>query len=87
MCLLLMLCWLGISETKKSLTLRGPLPAVNEISFAIEKGKVVGVVGESGSGKTIPALVILRQLPRLAKIHQGSILFNGWISQNFLKKK
>ncbi len=59
------------------LTARGPLPAVNDVSFSIEKGRIVGVVGESGSGKTTLALAILRQLPRLTRIHKGSVMFHG----------
>jgi peptide/nickel transport system ATP-binding protein len=34
--------------------------AVNDISFSVSKGEVVGIVGESGSGKSVTALSIMR---------------------------
>lgn len=52
--------------------------AVNDISFSLEKGKVLGLVGETGAGKTTIAKAILRILPDPpAKIKSGEILYNG----------
>ncbi len=52
--------------------------AVNGISFALAKGKTLGIVGETGAGKTTTALSIMRILPELTgKITKGSIIFNG----------
>lgn len=52
--------------------------AVNGISFALEKGKTLGLVGETGAGKTTTALSIMRLLPeRSSKIAEGSIYFLG----------
>jgi len=48
---------------------------LDDISFDIEHGEVVGVVGESGSGKTITALSVLRLLPPAMKITNGSVYF------------
>ncbi|TKC62245.1 ABC transporter ATP-binding protein [Pedobacter hiemivivus] len=36
------------------------LKAVNDVSFSIEKGKVLGIVGESGSGKSVTSFSIMR---------------------------
>jgi len=56
---------------------RGPLRAVNRVSFDIRPGEAYGIVGESGSGKSVTALSILRLLARNARIVSGSVLFKG----------
>jgi len=58
-------------------TLRGPVKAVDSISFQINKGEALGLAGESGCGKTTVALSILRILPTSGKIVEGEILFKG----------
>ena len=50
---------------------------VNEASFDVYRGEVLGVVGESGSGKTLTCLSIMQLLPPAGKIQNGSILFRG----------
>lgn len=57
--------------------------AVDGVSFAIPKGKILGVVGESGSGKSITSLSILRLIDEPGKIVGGEILFKG---ENLLDK-
>lgn len=47
--------------------------AVDDVSFHINKGEIVGLVGESGSGKTTLARTILG----LTKITDGSVIFDG----------
>ena len=62
------------------------IKAVDDVSFKIEKGKVLVLAGESGSGKTTLARLILRALDT----DGGSIIFEGEdvvkISGNKLKK-
>lgn len=57
--------------------MQGVVPAVNGVSFHVERGKTLGIVGESGCGKSVTALSILRLLPTPpAKIIGGEILFH-----------
>ena len=64
-------------------TPRGVLKAVNNISYHINSGEIVGIVGESGSGKSVSALSIMRLVPDPpGKIVNGEIIFNG---QDILK--
>lgn len=49
--------------------------ALYDVSFSLEKGKILAIVGESGCGKTISAMSILKLLPKTAKIKSGEILF------------
>lgn len=50
----------------------GHVKAVDDVSFDIEKGKVMGLVGESGCGKT----TVGRTLLRLHDATSGEVLFN-----------
>jgi peptide/nickel transport system ATP-binding protein len=59
------------------LTPRGPVRAVDGVSFAIKPGEVFGLAGESGSGKSTIAHAILRLLHPPALITGGQVLFNG----------
>jgi len=63
-------------------TERGEVAAVDDISFDLGAGEVLGIVGESGSGKSVTALAIMGLLPRPpARIGAGTIWFEG---QNLL---
>ena len=48
---------------------------LDEISFDVFPGEIVGLIGESGSGKTISSKAILRMLPNSMKITSGRISF------------
>jgi len=55
----------------------GPIMAVDDVSFTVEQGEIVGLVGESGSGKSVTALSLLRLLPKAARVLAGYIRFDG----------
>ena len=51
--------------------------AVNNISFGLKKGQIIGIVGESGSGKSVTSLSIMRLIASPpGKISSGEILLN-----------
>jgi len=58
-------------------TRRGTLTAVNDVSFAIAEGEVLGVVGESGAGKSITGSAIIGLIEPPGRIAGGRILFEG----------
>jgi len=50
--------------------------AVNDVSFTVEKGKILGIVGESGSGKSVTSFYIMRlHDPKSTQI-DGAIVFD-----------
>ena len=51
--------------------------ALFDVSFSLEKGKMLSVVGESGCGKSMSAMSILNLIPKTARITSGKVLFNG----------
>ncbi len=55
----------------------GEVKAVNDVSFTLDKGKVLGIIGESGSGKSVTAYSIMQILAGTGKIIGGSIKIDG----------
>ena len=54
----------------------GAVPAVDDISFSIYEGEILGIVGESGIGKSVTSLSVMRLIPSpTGKITSGQILF------------
>lgn len=58
-------------------TPRGPVKAVDGVSFTIAQGEVFGLAGESGSGKSTIAHGMMRLLHPPAVITGGQVLFKG----------
>ena len=56
---------------------KGPLQAVERVSFSLEKGKSLGFVGESGCGKTTLGMALMGLLPQNGEVTEGRILLNG----------
>ncbi len=55
----------------------GEVHAVNGVSFALGRGKTLGIVGESGSGKSVTAYSIMQILSENGGITGGQVLYNG----------
>ncbi len=58
-------------------TAGGMAPAVEDVSFTLEKGESLGLVGESGCGKTTLGKALLRLLPPNGRVLAGEIRFDG----------
>ena len=59
-------------------TRKGTVVAVDDVSFDVQKGEILGIVGESGCGKSVTSLSIMRLLPTMGEVCQGSsILLEG----------
>ncbi len=72
-------------------TLRGVVRAVDDVSFALERGEVLGIAGESGCGKSTLAWTLLGLVPPPGRIAGGRIVLDGIditkLSENDLRKK
>src|SRR5262249_60388551 len=55
----------------------GRVRAVDGLSFAVDRGEVLGLVGESGCGKSVPSLSIMRLVPPPGAIVGGRIRLDG----------
>jgi len=58
-------------------TRRGILTAVDDVSFEIAPGEVLGVVGESGAGKSLTGAAIIGLLEPPGRVAAGEILLDG----------
>ncbi|ACK65015.1 ABC transporter related [Rippkaea orientalis PCC 8801] len=63
-----------------------PAIAVNNISFQLQKGEILGIVGESGSGKSVTSLAIMGLIPTPGKISEGEINFYASETPENLRK-
>src|SRR5437762_1031135 len=58
-------------------TRAGLVKSVDDVSFYIDEGELLGLVGESGCGKSITALSVMRLISPPGRIAGGSIKFKG----------
>ncbi|KIT16094.1 ABC transporter ATP-binding protein [Jannaschia aquimarina] len=59
-------------------TRSGSVYAVNDVSFDVKRGELLGVVGESGSGKSVTMMSLIGLLPMPpARIEAGEVLLDG----------
>ena len=58
-------------------TQKGEVKAVNDVSFEVPRGKIVGIVGESGCGKSMTVRACMRLLKYPGKIVGGEVLLDG----------
>ncbi len=58
-------------------TRKGPVSAIDGVSFDLRQGETMGLVGESGCGKTSIAMTLLKLTPDNAHIRRGRILLDG----------
>ena len=64
-------------------TYAGPVHAIRNVNFDLNKGETLAIVGESGSGKSVTVRTVMGLLAPSAKITHGEVLFNG---EDILKK-
>ena len=66
--------YLELKDVKKYFsTPGGPLHAVDDVNFTLEKGRTIGIVGESGCGKS----TLGRVISRLLDATDGEVIFKG----------
>ena len=68
-------------------TRRGTLRALDDISFDIAPGEILGVVGESGAGKSLTGASIIGLLEPPGRIASGQVLLEGQRIDNLPHEK
>jgi oligopeptide/dipeptide ABC transporter ATP-binding protein len=68
-------------------TRKGVVKAVDDISFALEPGEVLGIVGESGAGKSITGFSIINLIDPPGKIIEGEVNFKSKNLLNFTEEE
>ncbi len=58
-------------------TRAGVVKAVDDVSFSVDRGQVLGLVGESGSGKSVTGFSIIGLVDPPGRIAGGSIFYQG----------
>src|SRR3954468_14445611 len=58
-------------------TKAGVIKAVDDVSFAVNRGEVMGLVGESGSGKSMTGYSILGLIDAPGRVVAGRIVLDG----------
>jgi len=65
------------NERLSFFTPAGEVKALNDVSFSMKQGEVLGIVGESGSGKSVTAYSIMGITAHPGRLIGGEIHFNG----------
>ena len=55
----------------------GTFNVIDDISYAVNSGEILGIVGESGCGKTVSSLAVMGLLAKNARVRTGTISFGG----------
>ncbi|ANT60862.1 methionine ABC transporter ATP-binding protein [Salipiger sp. CCB-MM3] len=58
-------------------TRKGPVNAVNDVSFSVAPGRIMGLVGESGSGKSVTGFSVLGLIDAPGEVTGGQVLVEG----------
>jgi len=58
-------------------TQQGLVPAVDDVSISVPRGRTLGIVGESGCGKSMLSLSVMRLVPSPGRIEAGSVKLDG----------
>jgi peptide/nickel transport system ATP-binding protein len=58
-------------------TRSGSVKALDDVTFSVEKGEILGIVGESGSGKSVLSYAIMGLLDPAARAPRGRVRFEG----------
>lgn len=58
-------------------TSKGTVPAVDDVTIHVPRGKIIGLVGESGCGKSMTAMSVMGLLRHPGKVVGGRILLDG----------
>ena len=75
------------NEQLSFFTQAGEVKALNDVSFHLKKGEVLGIVGESGSGKSVTAYSLMGLTAYPGKLIGGTIDFNGHEIHNISEKE
>ena len=65
------------NERLSFFTPAGEVKALNDVSFSMKQGEVLGIVGESGSGKSVTAYSLMGLTAFPGKLIGGTLHFNG----------
>ena len=58
-------------------TFKGVVKAVDDVSFSLKEGEILGIVGESGSGKSVTSFSILKLVEDPGVVDADHIMFDG----------
>lgn len=58
-------------------TFKGVVKAVDDVSFNLQSGEILGLVGESGGGKSITGFSLIKLIEEPGVIESGEIIFDG----------